>query len=587
MKKRSDSRSDNSSDNSNQELTSLIGLGNLSTRKSYYPELVAKLDELEAEKNRYKWLFENAQHGIFQAQLDGGMLTANPAVVAICGYSGADHFCNAIDDLETQLFVSPDEYADFRYSLVQSGRVFAFETLFRRTDGECINVSINALLKQVEGGRPTIEAFIQDITERKKNQNRLKQLNEELEERVAGRTAELVTLNDKLVQEIAEREGIQQQLKEAKELAEQANQSKDKYLAAASHDLLQPMNAARLLIAALQERSLEQSDARLVDRVHLALKNAEELLSDLLDISKLDQNAVQPEFGDFRLNQLISALQAEFQLVAEDKGLHLRACHSSVLVRSDSRLLQRILRNFISNAIRYTEQGRVLIGCRRKPGSISIQIWDTGNGIPADKLQDVFKEFHQLDDHPGVARQGVGLGLAIVDRIARVLSHPLQVESVPGKGSMFAVEVPVIDAPQTAAPVQLFAMPVPDLLQGLTVLVIDNEENILVSMEALLGQWGCTVMTASSARQAVGRCQQTGLVPEVILADYHLDHEQLGTDAIIRVREHLGLEIPAVMLTADRSSECLQLFREQQFPVINKPVKPGKLRALLTHLAGE
>ncbi|WP_286238437.1 PAS domain-containing hybrid sensor histidine kinase/response regulator [Neptuniibacter halophilus] len=572
------------SDNPDSALTSLIGLGNLSTRKSYYPELVTKLDELEAERNRYKWLFENAQHGIFQAQLDGGITRANPAIVAICGYHSENEFIERVEQLDSLLFCCADAYGEFRYSLAQYGKVFGFETLFLRGDGECVQVSINALLKDAESGKPTIEAFVQDITERKKTQDKLKRLNEELEERVSARTQELVSLNDKLWQEITEREQIQKELKVAKEAAEAANQSKDKYLAAASHDLLQPMNAARLLIAALRERELKEQDAHLVERIHLALENAEDLLTDLLDISKLDQNAVKPDISEFRISQLLRSMVGEFTPVAEDKDLELRAQYSSAVVRSDSRLLLRIIRNFLSNAIRYTETGRVLIGCRRRGDMLSIQIWDTGAGIPKDKQQEVFKEFQQLHNATAKDRQGVGLGLAIVERIANMLGHRLQVSSVDGRGSMFSVEVPIVDQPLLSPQVSGFELPAIDQLNGLVVMVIDNEDNILVSMEALLSQWGCRVLIADSLDEAIRCCADESLVPEVILADYHLDYDKLGTDAIQGLRKHFGLDIPAVMLTADRSTECRQQFREMGLPVLNKPVKPGKLRALLTHL---
>ncbi|WP_299178993.1 NahK/ErcS family hybrid sensor histidine kinase/response regulator [uncultured Neptuniibacter sp.] len=573
------------SDNQDQTVTSLIGLGNHSARKSYYPELVSKLDELEQEKNRYKWLFENAQHGIFQASLDGGISTANPAIVKICGYLSSDDFCHRVETVESSLFCCHDSYSVFRRNLIDYGRVFGFETLFRRADGQCVHVSINALLKTVEGEATTVEAFVQDITERKKTQERLKQLNEDLESRVESRTHELVALNDKLWKEISEREQIQKELKVAKEVAEEANKSKDKYLAAASHDLLQPMNAARLLIAALRERELHEQDAHLIERVHLALENAEDLLTDLLDISKLDQKAVNPDISEFRVYQLLASMVGEFQPVAESKGLHIKASFSSAVVKSDSRLLLRIIRNFISNAIRYTGDGKVLVGCRRKGDKLSIQVWDTGTGIPENKQQEIFKEFQQLDCHASQGRQGVGLGLAIVERISNMLGHQLKVSSIPGKGSMFSVEVPLVKNPVSVHTVTKFHQPIPDQLNRLAVLVIDNEENILVSMQALLEQWGCQVITALSEVEARELCQDEKFVPEVILADFHLDDDKLGTDAVLNLRESFGLDIPAVMLTADRSTECRQMFRQLGFPVLNKPVKPGKLRALLTHLA--
>ncbi|KXJ57203.1 NahK/ErcS family hybrid sensor histidine kinase/response regulator [Neptuniibacter pectenicola] len=579
MKKHSNAAND-------ETLTNLMGLGNHSVRKSYYSELVSKLDELEQEKNRYKWLFENAQHGIFQAQLDGGMLNANPAIVNICGYTSADHFCNTITDLESLLFCCVDAYEDFRYSLVQSGKVSGFETIFLRADGQCIHVSINALLKDHLGEHehPTIEAFIKDITERKKTEVQLKQLNEVLEQRVTSRTQELVSLNNQLWQEISDRERAQKELQVAKDAAEEANKGKDKYLAAASHDLLQPMNAARLLISALRERSLPQQDAHLVERVHMALENAEDLLTDLLDISKLDQNAVTLDVSRFRLDHLLHSMVSEFQPVADDKGIDLKSQPSSVVVMSDSRLLLRIIRNLISNAIRYTATGKVLVGCRRKEGVVSIQVLDTGIGIPDDKLDAIFKEFNQLDSPNARDRQGVGLGLAIVDRIATILDHKLTVSSIEGRGSMFTVEVPLVEQLPDSPELVAINTPQVNMLNELSILVIDNEENILVSMDALLSQWGCRIITALSADEALILCQDEAFVPDVILADFHLDNHALGTEAIALIRDYFGLSIPAVILTADRSSECGQLFKAMALPVINKPVKPSKLRALLTHL---
>ncbi|WP_415888278.1 NahK/ErcS family hybrid sensor histidine kinase/response regulator [Neptuniibacter sp. SY11_33] len=570
--------------NQAQTIESLIGLGNHSSRKNYHSELVTKIDELERERNRYKWLFENALHGIFQAKLDEGIVSANPAMVQLCGYESEEQFLHRITRLDSLLFCCADAYSDFRYQLAQYGRVFNFETLFLKEDGQCLHVSVSALSKDPDGNGPIIEGFVKDITERKKSQDRLKQLNVELEVRVANRTQELVSLNDKLVQEISEREQIQKELKIAKDVAEDANKSKDKYLAAASHDLLQPMNAARLLIAALRERSLQDQDAHLVERVHLALENAEDLLTDLLDISKLDQNAVQPDISNFRINQLLLSMVNEFQTVAETKKIQLKLSACSVAVRSDSRLLLRIIRNFISNAIRYTDQGRVLVGCRRKGAMLSIQVWDTGLGIPAEKQQLVFKEFQQLENKSAKDRQGVGLGLAIVERIALMLGHRLVVKSIPDKGSMFSVEVPLVGRHSLDVPKQQLSQFGSDQLSNLVVLVIDNEENIQASMEALLTQWGCFVITAASLSEAIEKCTDEYIVPELILADYHLDYDLLGTDAIDGLRDHFSLDIPAVILTADRSSECRQIFENKGLSLINKPVKPGKLRALITHL---
>ncbi|WP_370279936.1 NahK/ErcS family hybrid sensor histidine kinase/response regulator [Pontibacterium sp.] len=572
MKKRSDQAT----------VDDLIGLGNQSARKSYYAELVTKIEELEAERNRYMWLFENALHGIFQADLSGGLRAANPAIAKICGYDSADEILAHITRIDQQLFLSPQDFSFVTGCLHSSGHVFGYETRMQRKDGSAVDVSLNVLLKQ-EGEQQVIEAFVQDITERKKAQDNLKKLNEELEARVEERTRELVSLNDKLWREIAEREQAQKELKVAKEVAEQANISKDKYLAAASHDLLQPMNAARLLVSTLRERELAGEEGHLVERVHLALDNAEELLADLLDISKLDQNAVKPDPAEYSIRALLDPLISEFQTVAQDADLELRCVPSSLNVTTDSRLLIRILRNFLSNAIRYTNEGRVLVGCRRGADTVHIQVWDTGLGIPEDRIQDVFKEFQQLERKKR-KRTGVGLGLAIVERIARVLDHPIHVTSQVGVGSMFSIEVPLAQSNEAEPRVMpQYTIPTDQIDQS-RVLVIDNEENILVSMAALLGQWGCEVETAADEHEALELIERLRWVPDVIVADYHLDEDQTGTDAVLSIRETLGLDIPAMVITADRSDECRQLFRDHGLPVLNKPVKPGKLRSLLTHL---
>ncbi len=576
MKKHSENRAD--------AVTSLLGLGNHSTRKSYYPELVDKLEELEEEKNRYKWLFENALHGIFQAELHGTVLSANPSIATILGYPSQEIFQASISHIGKHLFANEHHYTCFCEQLEKNGSVRGMEVVFQKINGEVIHIAINALIKNVDSRTPVIEAFVMDITERKLAQNKLKRLNEELEMRVDNRTQELVTLNDKLWQEIREREQVQQELKIAKDLAVQANSSKDKYLAAASHDLLQPMNAARLLISALRERKLPEDDSALVERVHLALDNAEELLTDLLDISKLDQQAVKPDINEFYLSQILSSLSAEFQPVAENKGLQMDFVECSAVVRSDSRLLVRIIRNFISNAIRYTHSGRVLLGCRRKNGAVSIEVWDTGGGIPQDQIDHIFQEFQQLECDKGRDRQGVGLGLAIVDRIAKILDHKITVRSEVGKGSVFSVELPVTKPVANQWQQPSCITPVPDLVSGTSILVIDNEENILASMYALLQQWGCNVSIATTADEAIQQCREDGIIPEIILADFHLDDDALGTDAIAAVRHAFELDIPGVMLTADRSAECRQMFKSLGLPVLNKPVKPGKLRALITHL---
>lgn len=552
---------------SEEQRQALLGLGSHSARKSHYPELLTRLEELETERNRYKWLFEHAVHGIFQASLRDGLRAANPALARMLGYAEPGALLG-FHDLAEQLFEGGhEELAHIRETLRLKKGLFGYETRLRRQDGSHVDVLMNLLLKPEEDD--LVEGFVADITERILAQQRLQTLNDELEQRVAARTAELQALNG--------------QLREARDAAEAANRSKDKYLAAASHDLLQPLNAARLLVSTLRERTLPVAEHGLVERAHQALEGAEDLLSDLLDISRLDHHAVKPDLDAYSLDELLAPLVSEFQGVAEAAGLQLRARIAALTVSTDIRLLSRILRNFLSNACRYTPRGRILLGCRRHGDRVCLEVWDSGRGIPADQLEAIFLEFNQLEVGRAAERKGVGLGLAIVDRIAGILGCPVRVRSWPGRGSVFSIDVPLTAAPAQAPPGESVRRPLTgDPLPGRRLLVLDNESSILDSMAALLGQWGCEVVTALDQDSALR--QLDGRAPEVILADYHLDHGVLGCQVVSALRAHFDTPIPAVMITADRSNECRQHLQTLGAPLLNKPLKPGKLRAVLSQL---
>ena len=426
---------------------------------------------------------------------------------------------------------------------------------------------------------PELTARLDELEAERKRYIRL---NDELEQRVAARTDELLEANHNLQQQIAQREQIEQDLRDARDAAQAANRSKDKYLAAASHDLLQPLNAARLLIATLRERQLPSVEQVLVERTHQALEGAEDLLTDLLDISRLDQAAVKPDVALYRLDEVFAPLVSEFQSVAQAAGLNLRVHTGHYAVRTDLRLLTRILRNFLSNACRYTDEGCILLGARRRGDCLRLEVWDTGRGIAADRLEAIFLEFNQLDVGRAADRKGVGLGLAIVERIAEILGYPIAVRSWPGRGSMFSIEVPL----SAEMPVAISQLPVQpstgNPLPGRRLLVIDNEVSILESMSALLGQWGCEVLTATDQAGALVALQ--GRAPELILADYHLDHGVVGCEVVKHLREHFACKIPAVIITADRTDQCRRALRRLEAPLLNKPVKPGKLRAVLSQL---
>ncbi|WP_313088265.1 NahK/ErcS family hybrid sensor histidine kinase/response regulator [Pseudomonas sp.] len=549
----------------NDALAGLLGLGTHSARKSHYPELVARLEELESERNRYKWLFEHAVHGIFQASLQEGIRAANPALARMLGYDTTAEALWALTDLSHHLFIGgEEELKRIRQTLSSQRGLFGYETRLRRKDGSALDVMMNLLLKPDEEG--LVEGFVADITERKLAQLRLLQLNEQLEQRVAERTLELRT---------------------ARDAAEAANHSKDKYLAAASHDLLQPLNAARLLISTLRERPMQAAEHNLVERAHQALEGAEDLLTDLLDISKLDQQAIKPDIDVYRLDEVLLPLVSEFQSVAQARGLGFEHFIPAYALRSDFRLLTRILRNFLSNACRYTDRGRVLLGARKRGDFLRVEVWDTGCGIEPDQMQSIFLEFNQLGVRRAAERVGVGLGLAIVDRIASMLEYRIEVRSRPGRGSVFSINVPLADNPDEApadAPIPV-GPTAGDPLPGRRLLVLDNELSILHSMAALLEQWGCEVITATDLEEALTALG--GTPPEVILADYHLDQGVTGWDVVTALRAHFAQALPAVMVTADRSDQCRRQLQGLGVPVLNKPVKAGKMRSVLSHLLAE
>ena len=571
------------SEEQQRALAGLLGLGSHSARKSHYPELAARLDDLETERNRYKWLFEHAVHGIFQASLQDGMRAANPALAWMLGYETPQDVLFSLTDLASHLFVGGAEELQAIGARLQLQRsLLGYETQLRRKDGSQLDVLMNLLLKPDQDG--LVEGFVTDITERKLAQQRLQQLNDELEQRVTARTDELLEANRNLQQQIERREQIERALRDARDAAQAANRSKDKYLAAASHDLLQPLNAARLLIATLRERALPEAEHTLVERTHQALEGAEDLLTDLLDISKLDQAAVKPDIALYRLDELLAPLLSEFQSVAQASGLELRGRVGDFAILTDLRLMTRILRNFLSNACRYTEHGTILLGARRRGDVLRVEVWDTGRGIEAERLQSIFLEFNQLDVGRAADRKGVGLGLAIVERIAKILDYRVRVRSWPGRGSMFSIDVPISSevpmALNLAAPQAGTGNPLP----GRRLLVLDNEVSILQSMSALLEQWGCEVVTATDEVAALLALNERA--PELILADFHLDHGIVGCDVVRHLREHFGLRIPAVIVTADRSDPCRRALKKLGAPLLNKPVKPGKLRAVLSQLLG-
>jgi signal transduction histidine kinase len=409
-----------------------------------------------------------------------------------------------------------------------------------------------------------------DISRRVAADMALKQANETLELRVAERTGELTRVN----REVAE----------ARAAAEEANIGKTRFFAAVGHDILQPLNAARLYSSSLVERLGSSENSALVRNIDSSLESVESILGAVLDISRLDTGAMKPRLQSVPLNDLLRRIETDFAPVARAANLKLKVMPTSLTVRTDPNLLRRLVQNLVSNAIKYTPAGKVLVGVRREGGNAVIQVIDSGIGIPPSKFRTVFKEFARLDEGIRTA-SGLGLGLSIVDRISRVLNHGVDLQSQPAKGTGFRVTIP-IDSAGTDAPRATSAEPIrtAEPLHGLRVLCIDNEPLILAGMKLLLEGWGCTVVTVASLQLWQGSLSPNDQRPNAIIADYHLE-DGTGLQAIRAMREHVGTAIPALLVTADRSPEVRGAAERDGVALQNKPVRPASMRAWLTQLS--
>ena len=425
-------------------------------------------------------------------------------------------------------------------------------------------------------------SLYQDITERRKAEIALQETNENLEQRVSERTHALSVVNKELRKENTIRSLMEDELRQATSDAEDANLGKTRFLASASHDLLQPLNAARLFTSALAQQSHGEETRQLIENLNGSLSAAEELITAILDISKLDAGALEPAITDFALTDMLNALHTEYSVVADKKSLTLKAVNCNAVVRSDQQMLRRIMQNFLSNAIRYTQSGKVLCGCRRTRKGIRIEVWDTGVGIPEGKIKEVFEEFRRIDNPKHSQVQGLGLGLAITERIAKILGHKLQVRSWPTKGTVFSVEIPFGDPAKAIKPKPEKRGWIRSKgLNGIRVLVIDNEPKILEGMAALLSGWGCHAETALSSKAALACISDTDFEPDIILADYHLSETLTGVMALQDLQPLLERHVPAIVITADRTDEVKAEIDAHQCQLLTKPIRPAALRAMI------
>jgi signal transduction histidine kinase len=411
-----------------------------------------------------------------------------------------------------------------------------------------------------------------DVTDRVRAEKELERVNQSLEGRVDERTATLRRVNA--------------ELEVARAKADAANHDKTRFLAAASHDLLQPLNAARLYTSTLIERAKSTAFAELANSIEASLTAVEDIMSALLDISRIDSGALRPAPAPVAAQDLLKKIEVEFAPMARERRIALRIVASKRTVLADRMLVGRIVQNLVSNAIKYTpEGGKVLVGMRRRGSRLRLDVVDTGIGFNRDQHRLVFAEFSRLERGARMAH-GLGLGLSIVQRLVAALGLNLELDSREGHGSRFSLYLPLLRQArltESAAP----ALPEPGFgTMDLKVLCVDNERAILEAMEGLLGHWGCDVRTALSLKQIDREHLLEGWYPDLVLMDYHLDQTS-GLDAIEWLRHNLGGHLPAALVTADRSPAVRALAEDRGIAVITKPVKPAALRATISGLANQ
>ncbi len=376
------------------------------------------------------------------------------------------------------------------------------------------------------------------------------------------------------------------ELRAKKDEAETATRAKSRFLAAASHDLRQPIHALGMFVARLAQLPHDRETRHLIGNLEASVRAMQDLLDALLDISRLDADAVKVRLQPVPLEPLFEQLRGALQPVATDKGLRLRVRPSRAWVHSDPTLLHRILLNLGSNALRYTGHGGVLLGCRPSRGGthLWIEVWDTGVGIAPEHQQDIFREFYQIGNPERDRSKGLGLGLNIVDRTARLLGHTLQLCSVPGHGTRFRLELPLAPAGDLQAVLAAAEVLPVDDVRGLRVLVIEDDRQSAQALRGLLDSWGCVAAVVEGLQGAL-TLVQGGFEPDLVLSDYRLRAGESGMQTVQSLREALGRPLPACLMSGDTDPDLIQASRDAGLPLLHKPVRPAKLRTLIRRLA--
>jgi PAS domain S-box-containing protein len=510
-------------------------------------ERAAQLEALAVSEHRFRELAEGSIQGI-AVHRDGVPLFVNDAWARIHGFDSAAD-ARALDNIAS-LIVPEDRGSvrDIQYALqygVESSRQYEYRAT--RRDGRTVWLECQERIV-IWQGSPALQSTVIDATERKRAEDGMR---------------------DAMLQ------------------AEQATNARTRFFAAASHDLRQPLHAISLYLPLLLKRMEKSENREMLGAIQNSCNAMRSLLDSLLDISRLDAGVIEPENSAIPLLEIFDQLGMEFAPQASTKGLELRVVPADYWVRSDPALLERVLRNLLTNAIRYTAKGKILLGARRTGSSVRIEVWDTGIGIDHDTLDHIFEEFYQADNPERDRSRGLGLGLAIIERLATLLEHKLGVRSWPGKGSVFDITLPLTEEPSATDYHERHASQPAGNLQGRLALLIDDDPIILEGTEAMLEDWGCHVITATSISDAVETVRDTGIVPDVIMADLRLRGAETGLDAVAALNKILARPVPAIIVTGDTDPNRIKQASASGLAILHKPVEPADLHsAILAAIRG-
>jgi len=500
------------------------------------PAVVAR-NEVPARERLGGLSLDRAGDAVYWVDSAGRLVYANAAAARLLGYGGDELAALSLADVDPGM--APEGWPDV-WAAVKSGQASTFETTYRTKSGRLIPVEVSTCFLS-DGERELVCGFVRDLSERRRSE---------------------------------------ETLKAAKEEAERVSAAKTRFLAAASHDLRQPLHAMELLVSALSGQPQSAEGQSILSDMQDSLTFARRMLDSLLDVSELEAGTITPHVEDVPLAPLLRRVHQQYLGIAREKGLGLRLVPSSLAVRSDPGLLERILDNLVSNAVRYTDRGRVLIGCRRRGDAVRLEVWDSGPGIAEAEQSKIFDDFYQIDGSAKERGAGLGLGLGLVRRLARLLKHEVGLHSEPGRGSVFRVALQ--PAARAAASEAARADRAGDASaqDGATIMIIEDDDMVLNAMRIVLESWGYRVLALASAEAA--RAAES--IPDLVIADYRLPGGETGDRAIEELRERMGRDLPGIIVTGEVIPPEWADFSDRNLHVMKKPVRPAKLRALIRHL---